>query len=95
MISLLVFEHASRDFALRQADGHLGIHRGIGSLFDDTAILVSDDRIAPFQDFERAKLREVRDQRIQPALCARQAQMNQLGRGGVGSLKPAPRACDS
>ncbi len=94
MIKLLVFEHTSRDFALRQADGHLGIQWGIGSLLYDCAILVRDDGIAPFQYFERAKLREVRDQWIQPALGARQAKMNQLGRGGVGSLKPAPRACD-
>jgi hypothetical protein len=86
MIRLLVFEHTSRDFALRQADGHLGIQWGIGSLLYDCAILVSNDGIAAFQDFERAKLREMRDQWIQPALCAREPQMNQLSRGGVRSL---------
>src|SRR6202035_3918206 len=46
MIKLLVFEHTSRDFALRQADGHLGIQWGIGSLLYDCAILVSNDGIA-------------------------------------------------
>jgi hypothetical protein len=48
MICLLILEHASREFALRQADSHLGIHRGIGTLFDDNSILVGDDGIAPF-----------------------------------------------
>ena len=57
-------QHAGRDFALRDPDIHPGIRRSVGGLLDDDALLVGNDRVAAFQNLQRAELGEVRNQRI-------------------------------